>query len=329
MKTRQSALLVAAMNAAVLALPCRAETPDGWQPTAPRDEIRPQFTHDARGGRSGMGALVIQADDREGLHGAWARSFPVVGGRHYRFEAWYRTQHVESPRRSALAKLNWLDSAAERVAEDRPVTQAYLTTFRAMAEQATDAIVRRLGLRRSCRTRNYRLQGTPAGRLEDYEATESARLVRECRLPRDQALHLVQRYGTEAGRIGDFIRRERTLAQPVTPGEPELRAEFVYHQEEEMAMRPADYLLRRTRLDELPQFWNVLAGRMSVVGPRPERPDIVAQLCEKLPYYAERHLVKPGVSGWAQISFHYGSSIEDARFSSNRPNSSMAPMMFR
>ena len=71
--------------------------------------------------------------------------------------------------------------------------------------------------------------------------------------------------------------------------------------------------LRRARLDELPQLYNVLIGQMSLIGPRPERPDIVRELCEKLPYYAERHLVKPGITGWAQISFRYGSSIEDAK----------------
>ena len=71
--------------------------------------------------------------------------------------------------------------------------------------------------------------------------------------------------------------------------------------------------LRRTRLDELPQLFNVLIGHMSIVGPRPERPDIVRELCSKLPFYAERHLVKPGITGWAQISFRYGASIEDAR----------------
>ncbi|MCH8148712.1 MAG: sugar transferase [Planctomycetes bacterium] len=71
--------------------------------------------------------------------------------------------------------------------------------------------------------------------------------------------------------------------------------------------------LRRTRLDELPQLYNVIMGHMSIVGPRPERPDIVGNLCEALPYYAERHLVKPGVTGWAQISFRYGSSIADAK----------------
>lgn len=71
--------------------------------------------------------------------------------------------------------------------------------------------------------------------------------------------------------------------------------------------------LRRARLDELPQFYNVLIGQMSIVGPRPERSDIVRELCEKMPFYAERHLVKPGITGWAQISFRYGSSIEDAK----------------
>ncbi|MGD2107767.1 MAG: exopolysaccharide biosynthesis polyprenyl glycosylphosphotransferase [Phycisphaerae bacterium] len=71
--------------------------------------------------------------------------------------------------------------------------------------------------------------------------------------------------------------------------------------------------LRRTRLDELPQLYNVLVGQMSLVGPRPERPDFVEQLCDRIPYYAERHLVKPGITGWAQISYRYGSSIEDAK----------------
>jgi len=72
-------------------------------------------------------------------------------------------------------------------------------------------------------------------------------------------------------------------------------------------------ILRRTRLDELPQLYNILVGQMSIVGPRPERPDIVRELSKKLPYYAERQLVKPGLSGWAQISFRYGASIEDSK----------------
>jgi sugar transferase (PEP-CTERM system associated) len=72
-------------------------------------------------------------------------------------------------------------------------------------------------------------------------------------------------------------------------------------------------LLRRSRLDELPQFFNVLKGDMSFVGPRPERPYFVARLEEKLKYYPDRHVVKPGLTGWAQINFRYASSEEETR----------------
>lgn len=71
--------------------------------------------------------------------------------------------------------------------------------------------------------------------------------------------------------------------------------------------------IRKTRIDELPQAWSVLKGEMSFVGPRPERPEFVSDLEEKLPFYAERHMVKPGITGWAQINYPYGASIEDAR----------------
>ena len=71
--------------------------------------------------------------------------------------------------------------------------------------------------------------------------------------------------------------------------------------------------LRFTRIDELPQVWTVLKGQMSFVGPRPERPQFVSELEEQLPFYAERHMVKPGITGWAQINYPYGASIEDSR----------------
>ncbi|KAF0182306.1 MAG: sugar transferase [Nitrospirae bacterium] len=69
--------------------------------------------------------------------------------------------------------------------------------------------------------------------------------------------------------------------------------------------------LRKSRLDELPQLWNVLRGEMSFVGPRPERPEFVKELADEIPYYAKRHSIKPGITGWAQVSYAYGASIED------------------
>jgi lipopolysaccharide/colanic/teichoic acid biosynthesis glycosyltransferase len=70
--------------------------------------------------------------------------------------------------------------------------------------------------------------------------------------------------------------------------------------------------LRRTRLDEVPQLWNILRGEMSLVGPRPERPEFVHGLEAQIPFYGARHVVKPGLTGWAQVRYTYGASVEDA-----------------
>ena len=72
-------------------------------------------------------------------------------------------------------------------------------------------------------------------------------------------------------------------------------------------------VIRKIRVDEIPQFWNIIKGEMSFVGPRPERPHFVAQLAEEIPFYEHRHLVAPGLTGWAQIKYPYGASVEDAR----------------
>jgi lipopolysaccharide/colanic/teichoic acid biosynthesis glycosyltransferase len=72
-------------------------------------------------------------------------------------------------------------------------------------------------------------------------------------------------------------------------------------------------LIRSTRMDELPQLLNVLSGEMSFIGPRPERPHFVETLANAIPHYCDRSCIKPGITGWAQVKFPYGASIEDAR----------------
>ena len=86
----------------------------------------------------------------------------------------------------------------------------------------------------------------------------------------------------------------------------------VWAQKNDTRATPVGRFLRRTRLDEIPQLWNALRGDMSMVGPRPERPGFVADLTRQIPFYGQRHVVKPGVTGWAQVKYTYGASVEDA-----------------
>ncbi len=93
----------------------------------------------------------------------------------------------------------------------------------------------------------------------------------------------------------------------------EIGGKAVWAQRDDPRVTRVGRFIRKTRIDELPQAWSVLKGEMSFVGPRPERPQFVADLEARLPYYAERHVVKPGITGWAQINYPYGASVEDAR----------------
>jgi predicted amidohydrolase len=110
---------------------------------APRSEIRPEFAFDAEGGPDRQGAMIIQADAREGLDGGWVKTFPISGGHHYRFHALRKVENVALPRRSAVVKINWLDAAGKRVTYDESVVTGYLRGFKptAEAEHPTDKAV--------------------------------------------------------------------------------------------------------------------------------------------------------------------------------------------
>ncbi|MGH6652992.1 MAG: TIGR03013 family XrtA/PEP-CTERM system glycosyltransferase [Sphingopyxis sp.] len=93
----------------------------------------------------------------------------------------------------------------------------------------------------------------------------------------------------------------------------EAAGKAIWASENDPRITRVGHIIRKLRIDELPQTWCVLKGEMSFVGPRPERPSFVEELERELPYYAERHMVKPGLTGWAQINYPYGASVEDAR----------------
>ncbi|MEG3087959.1 TIGR03013 family XrtA/PEP-CTERM system glycosyltransferase [Sphingomonas sp. PB4P5] len=93
----------------------------------------------------------------------------------------------------------------------------------------------------------------------------------------------------------------------------EVGGKAVWAEKDDPRITRVGRIIRKLRIDELPQTWSVLKGEMSFVGPRPERPQFVEDLEQQLNYYAERHMVKPGITGWAQINYPYGASIEDSR----------------
>ena len=86
----------------------------------------------------------------------------------------------------------------------------------------------------------------------------------------------------------------------------------IWAQEKDPRVTRVGNFFRKSRIDEIPQLFNVLMGDMSLVGPRPERPEFIDKLKKVIPYYSERHFVKPGVTGWAQVRYPYGASVEDA-----------------
>src|SRR5207244_12898621 len=119
------------------------------------------------------------------------------------------------------------------------------TTYRHMAEVITDAVMARLGRRHRARTRHFPLDGAPEGDWQDFIRRETRTLALRHKLPAEAAQHLIRRYGRRADDVAAYLASDPALAEPIVPGEPDLRAEFVYQREQEMAVYPEDCWLRR------------------------------------------------------------------------------------
>lgn len=121
-----STLLLAIWGTSSLASKTPNDAPPGWSTTAPRAEIRPEFSYERKGGADRQGAFVIRGAGRAGEDGCWTRSFPITGGKFYRFSALYQAKGVAVARRSVLAKVDWRDAQGRSVPLDQPTVAGYL-----------------------------------------------------------------------------------------------------------------------------------------------------------------------------------------------------------
>ena len=142
---RSHLLLIAAVSFLACLRSSAADAPEGWRTAAPRDEIRPQFAFNPTGGPDGRGSFVITADAQPGRHGFWAKTFPIEGGKHYRFHALRKVDGLEIPRRNAVVRVLWRNDAGRSVPTDEPTVTSVLAHLSKTAEAehpadgATDA----------------------------------------------------------------------------------------------------------------------------------------------------------------------------------------------
>jgi sugar transferase (PEP-CTERM system associated) len=122
---------------------------------------------------------------------------------------------------------------------------------------------------------------------------------------RGPILYKQERVG-KSGRIFNVIKFRSMRIDAEADGTP------IWAKADDDRVTRVGRVIRKLRIDEIPQFWNILKGDMNFVGPRPERPHFVDQLATEIPYYEHRHLVAPGLTGWAQIKYQYGASVDDA-----------------
>jgi len=113
-------------------------------------------------------------------------------------------------------------------------------------------------------------------------------------------------------RVGQYGKEFEIIKFRTMNEDAEKESGAVWAKEDDPRVTVLGKFLRKTRIDELPQLWNILKGEMSLIGPRAERPEFDEKLKKKIPFYEERYLIRPGLSGWAQIQYRYGASVKDA-----------------
>jgi sugar transferase (PEP-CTERM system associated) len=154
--------------------------------------------------------------------------------------------------------------------------------------------------------RVFDLVAAVCGLILSLPLTILTAIVVKCESPRDPVFYHQERVGLNGATF--IIHKFRTMRS-----DAEANTGPVWSAgDHDPRITRAGRFLRKTRLDEIPQLWNVLRGDMSLIGPRPERPSFVEQLTQQIPFYGQRHVVKPGVTGWAQVRYSYGASVEDA-----------------